>query len=568
MVGLNLLELDHVVRLFDGGHVLDAILEGLCVQVVERLVLRAVLDVAESDGLPPKVLRLIHDAEAGLLHAPEELFAVLPVVGDAGDPEAHCFHALKPQDHGVRVVGGLVDHVQPSVVHPAKEGDVILVSFLVSGHHREPAMRDDDVHALVLPVQHGRCQVVHLGQVRAAVPLDGQLCELQELVLHRIELLKAQERARCGVAAAELLDVEVGVDGGDEHVEGLCQEVLALLGVVEGLHGVAHDVRRADGHAVVGVGLLVCLCTCKIDLAGLLIPISAAQEDEQAVILGHAVEDLPGIGDLLRAEGCAIVAGGGDTDDQFVGVGLGGFFEDVVVLGGFVGVHLVSDDDVAAQGVLCVRVGCQGIQADGSAGKALMRDHMVKGVVEDGPSVRFGCLLVLVHAGVQVVFPVAVGLQGLLQRCAHDVDLGAAGAFHDGQGPGECSDQDCLAVFSRDEDKRFFDDALDRAGEVEDQHAVQAELLPRLHQEWLAAQGLAVQCLTFAVLELGLYQGDDQVSIAGLDLVLSGLHHADEALAAQDPVLICGDASVCDALGVAPDVVRVHAAVQSQLGRG
>ena len=63
-------------------------------------------------------------------------------------------------------------------------------------------------------------------QIRAAVPVDRQLCQLVE------------RPAVLGVAAAELLDVEIRLDRVRVYVQTFCEKILALLRVVLRLQAV------------------------------------------------------------------------------------------------------------------------------------------------------------------------------------------------------------------------------------------------------------------------------------------------------------------------------------------
>ena len=216
-------------------------------------------------------------------------------------------------------------------------------------------MRDDDVDALVHAIQAGRRQVVHLGQVRAAVPLNRQLCQLLDRpVIFRVR------RPKLG-------DVKVGFHCRGVDVQGLRQKVLALLRVVLGLQRIVHDVFRADGLPIGGVCHALHVGVGVVHVPGL-VDRGRRDKDKQRIRvrrLDRAVEDLPTVLKPVAAKAVFPVAGRGDADDELVGVRLGRLLEHVVLLGRFVGVQLVGDDDVGVKTILLVRVGRQRVDVDG-----------------------------------------------------------------------------------------------------------------------------------------------------------------------------------------------------------
>ena len=111
-------------------------------------------------------------------------------------------------------------------------------------HHREKCVGDDNIHILVVAEQGRRRQVVELGEVRASIPVNGQLGQLlQRPVVARI-------------AFSELVNVKPGPHGIGVDVERLGEKVLPLLRIVDRLQGVVEDVRRPDADAVCRVGHL------------------------------------------------------------------------------------------------------------------------------------------------------------------------------------------------------------------------------------------------------------------------------------------------------------------------
>ena len=371
---LDFLILDHVVRLFDRTDVLDAVLIRLGVEVVQQAVFRRGLDVPKALRFFVKILRLVDDLKACLFHAGEVFAAEFSVVPDLGDLKAHLPHPHKPRDD-LRVVDGLVvTHAQPAVLLPAEQRDVVLLGLDGRGRDREPTVRDNDVDALVHAVQAGRRQVVHLGQVGAAVPLDRQLCQL----LDRPVIF--------GIRRPKLRDVKVGPHRGRVHVERLCKKVLALLRVVLRLQRVVHDVVRSDGLPVGGVSHPLHVGVGVVHVAGL-VHRRRRDKDKQRIRvrgLDRAVEDLPAVLKPVAAKAVFAVAGRGDADDELVGVRLGCLLEYVVLLGRLVGMQLVGDDDVGVKTVLLVRIGCQRVDVDRSVADAA-GDAALGVVVQDAP---------------------------------------------------------------------------------------------------------------------------------------------------------------------------------------
>ena len=238
------------------------------------------------------------------------------------------------------------------------------------------------------------------------------------------------------------------------------------------------------------------------------------------------------VGQALRAEGRAVVAGGGDGDHQLIGVSLGGLLEDVVLLGAPVGVHLVGYDDIAVKAVLAVRVACQGVQGNGAAAQIGVGDGVVDVVVVDLPAVGHGVLFAPVLHTLDVVVPVFKGLHGLLERRAHHVHHAAAHPLQDGQRPGQRRHKNGFAVFPRNKNERLLHKALIGSRIEKHQHPVNAELLPGLQKERRAPQRRAVQLFALPVLERALDDADHEIGVPGADLILPALDHGKEALTA------------------------------------
>ena len=246
-------------------------------EVVQPTVLCCRLDVAESLGLLVVVLRLVDYLESGVLHSNKILPAEFPVVSNLPDFESALAHIYKPVNHVSVVNGGAVAQRQPSVLRPAKERNVVLVCFNVRGNHREKCVGDDDIRPLVLSKERRSREVMELGKVCSAVPVNGQLCQLVQAPVVFV------------VAASEFVDVEISLDGVGIDIERFGEKVLPLLGIVLSLQGIVEDFRRADAHAIGRVCHLVDLGVGEINR-----PIfdpfwGAAHEDEILLVLYRAV---------------------------------------------------------------------------------------------------------------------------------------------------------------------------------------------------------------------------------------------------------------------------------------
>ena len=135
---------------FDSPHVLHAILEGFCVEIIQSSALSAGLKVSETLVLSSKQLGLILDPEVGLFHLHKIFSTEFAVVAYPSDLKALVPQVLIPLDH-VAVVGHFViGHIQPAIILPAKQGDLVLVSLDHCSRQREPAMWDDNVYPCLL----------------------------------------------------------------------------------------------------------------------------------------------------------------------------------------------------------------------------------------------------------------------------------------------------------------------------------------------------------------------------------------------------------------------------------
>ena len=214
---------------------------------------------------------------------------------------------------------------------------MVLVRFDVGRHHREKRVGDDDVHVLVVAEQGRRRQVVEFGQVRAAIPVNGQLGQLlQRPVVSRIRF-------------PELLNIKISFQGVGVDIEALCKKLLSLLGVILGLQGVVHYFLRPDAHPVGGVCHLVDPRVCKIHAAVLHPLRGAGHKNKILFILHRPIQDLAAVFQPLPQEALLIVSSRGNADYQFIGVGLHGLLDDVVLFRGLVGVDLVRNGNVAVE---------------------------------------------------------------------------------------------------------------------------------------------------------------------------------------------------------------------------
>ena len=129
------------------------------------------------------------------------------------------------------------------------------------------------------------------------------------------------------VRLAELVNVEVGLHSVGVDVQGLGEEVLPLLRVVPGLEGIVQYLGGPDAHAVGRIRHLVDLRVGEV-YAPVLYPFrGTAHENEVLLVLDGAVQNLAAVFQPLPQKQLLVVSGGGNADQQFVGVGFHGLFE-------------------------------------------------------------------------------------------------------------------------------------------------------------------------------------------------------------------------------------------------
>ena len=254
---------------------------------------------------------------------------------------------------------------------------------------------------------------MELGQVRAPVPVYGQLGQLVQGPVIPL------------VAAAELLNVEIGRHGVGVDVQALGKKVLALLGVILCLEAVVQDFLRADTHPIGRVGHLVDARVRKIYRPVLHPFRGAAHENKILLVRNRPVQHLPAVFQPLSQKRLLIVPGCGDADQQFIGIGFHGLLEKVVLLRLLKGVNLIADGDVRVQGILAVWVGGQG--PDIKRAVSQVRRQAVLVVVVDDPH-RPTVLGILSHPA-HVVCQEVIGFHGLHEGRRSNVHFGARAAI-------------------------------------------------------------------------------------------------------------------------------------------
>ena len=86
----------------------------------------------------------------------------------------------------------------------------------------------------------------------------------------------------------------------------------------------------------------------------------AADKNKILLVLHGAVQHLPAVFQPLSQEQLLIIPGGGDSNDQLICISFHGLLKQVILFWLFESVHLIADRNVAVQGILSVRVRCQG----------------------------------------------------------------------------------------------------------------------------------------------------------------------------------------------------------------
>ena len=182
------------------------------------VILHLTFDVSETFAFLVEILRLIDDSETRPLHLKEIFAAELSIVPDLADLESILFPGLVPVYDGRRVVGRRVAHIQPAIVPPAEQGNIVLVRLFGCRYDWEPCMCDDDIDPVIVSHQRRRRQVVQFGQVCAAIPVRAQRRKSPHFSFRRPLLLDSQRLLRPPVASAELLHVKVRLERRREAV--------------------------------------------------------------------------------------------------------------------------------------------------------------------------------------------------------------------------------------------------------------------------------------------------------------------------------------------------------------
>ena len=323
--------------------------------------------------------------------------------------------------------------------------------------------------------------------------------------------------------------------------------------IVEGDQSITHDVFRSDCNAVIWISDPLDPLIGEVNRPVFFLRRSRHEHKHRFVGNG-LVKDLFTVTGVLRAESGRIVAACADGNHQAVGVCVCCVLEYLVLLGVLVRMHLVGDDDVRIERVLCVRVAGQRVHGYAAAGEIVVGDGMLHVVIQDLPTVFFG----LAQAGIQrlrqVVFPAVKRLHRLLEAGGHNVNLRAGHALKHRKSVGQRRNQQRLAVLSWYKNKRLFDDAFLCSSLEENQDGIDDELFPRLKNERLAAQRLSFKRLALPVLKRQLDDADHKIGVFGAHVVCRVFGHPGKALARLPDLDACVDCSVNHALHIASDV--------------
>ena len=136
--------------------VLDTVFKRLSMAVIQRAGLGRVHEVVKPLIFEQSRLRLVPDGKVRRLHADVILAAEFAVVSHPAHLETARAHVREPPDHVSVICDLVVCHVQPVVVEPAEQRYLVLLCLYERSRTWEPAVRDDDVHALVVAEQ-ARC---------------------------------------------------------------------------------------------------------------------------------------------------------------------------------------------------------------------------------------------------------------------------------------------------------------------------------------------------------------------------------------------------------------------------
>ena len=404
MFWLDFIVLDHVIRLFNGGDVFNAVFIGFGVQVVEIPILRGLLKVPEPLAFLVIILRLVDDTESGGLHADKILSAEFPVVAYLPNLKSPLPHVHKPVYNIGVVYSRAVAQGQPAVLRPAKQRDIVLVGLDMGRHNGEKCVGNYNVCPFVIPKQRRRRQVVEFRQVGPAVPVNRHLRQLfkRPIIL--------------GVGLAKFLNIKVSLHGVGIDVQRFCEEVLPLLGVILRLERIVQNLSWADAYPVSRVRHFVNFRVSEVH-ASVFNPFwGAAHENEILLILYGAVQYLPAILEPLPKKRLLIVSCRRYANQQLVRVGLHGLLKQIILLWLLESVDFVTDRNIAVQRILCIRVCRQSSDVKRPVSQVCL--HAVLIVIIDNMDMP-AIFLVLSHA-LDVIIQKIEGLQRLHEcRCRY-----------------------------------------------------------------------------------------------------------------------------------------------------
>ena len=265
----------------------------------------------------------------------------------------------------------VVGHIQPAVLLPTEQRDLILLRLDDGGRPREPCVRNDDVYAFVVAEEATGRQVVQFRKVCAAIPTDRQL---RELPIVPVVLL---------VALAELLDVKPCLDRVRCDVQRLVEKLWPERRVFSGHGRIVDHVLRADGVAPARRG---CFQHSRIMQVNVTVFQCRRGAEKTKDAVGRVTRDrpaqnFPAVFEMGEQEASGVRTVRRDHDDELVCVRLRRVLQDLILLRAFVGVRFVRDDDVAVKGVLLVRI--RGQRIDGDHAAADIAGNRPLGIVVD-----------------------------------------------------------------------------------------------------------------------------------------------------------------------------------------
>ena len=374
---------------------------------------------------------------------------------------------------------------------------------------------------------------MQLREVCAAVPGPDQARQL------------LQRPAVALIRAPELLDVEPGLVGAYEAVEGSREELLAQLRVVLGLLGCGDHVGRPDRDVVGGIaravhrGIAEVYAAIRLD--------RRLRHEGEGVVRGRA-GDRPSQDPLqevalLRCEARAVVAGGESVEQQLVREGLGAVAQSGVGDRVLVELQLVQVHEGCVERVEELRLEGEGLQVD-EAVPELALDRVAQGAVQEAELA--GRIVLGDEAeALEVVDQPVEALHALLQRAGDRLALGAGAPVPERKRRLQRLRPGRFDRLPRGEDPSLGKAPDLRARQVEAADVVGAEQVPGHQLQRLAAQGGAVQA--FALRE-GKEPGhglDAELRQGGAEVPAPAVQIVEKAPGAQtlqllDPLVVPG----------------------------